>query len=82
MHLGLVSLQSTWLDLVCALLVCALLVCALLVCALLVCALLVCALLVCALLVCALLVCVHDCASSHEPLPPSISIQDAAADGQ
>ena len=52
MHLGLVSLQSTWLDLVCA------------------------------LLVCALLVCVHDCASSHEPLPPSISIQDAAADGQ
>jgi hypothetical protein len=57
MHLGLVSLQSTWLDLVCALLVCA-------------------------LLVCALLVCVHDCASSHEPLPPSISIQDAAADGQ
>ena len=62
MHLGLVSLQSTWLDLVCALLVCALLVCA--------------------LLVCALLVCVHDCASSHEPLPPSISIQDAAAGGQ
>ena len=57
MHLGLVSLQSTWLDLVCALLVCA-------------------------LLVCALLVCVHDCASSHEPLPPSISIQDAAAGGQ
>jgi len=53
MHLGLVSLQSTWLDLVCALLVCALLVCALLV-----------------------------CASSHEPLPPSISIQDAAAGGQ
>jgi hypothetical protein len=52
MHLGLVSLQSTWLDLVCA------------------------------LLVCALLVCVHVCASSHEPLPWSISIQDAAAGGQ